>query len=295
MSDTTYCGVVTIVGKPNTGKSTLLNALLGVKVAPTSSKPQTTRLRLRGVWTEEDRQLIFVDTPGMHNARDVLGRWMVQQIEHSLDGVDLVLWVVDLSRAPGEEDKLTVQAIRKSGAPVILVGNKADLTGDPGIALAGYRDLDPGVAEAIALSALEGSREVTALRAGLLARMPEGPFLFPDDIRSDQSREVWAAEIVREVAMEAVREELPYALAVQVTDWVERDDLVEIHAEVIVDKLNHRPMLIGKGGQMIKRIGQASRKRLEMLLASRVYLGLEVVVRDNWRNDPEALRELGYR
>lgn len=295
MPDRTYCGVATIVGKPNTGKSTLLNALLGVKVAPISSKPQTTRLRLRGVWTEEDRQLVFVDTPGMHDPRDLLGRWMVQQIEFALDGVDLVLWVVDLSRSPGEEDKLTVQAIRRSAAPVILVGNKADLAGDPGKALEAYRELEPSVAEAVAVSALEGGRELAALRAGLLARIPEGPFLFPEDIRSDQYREVWAAEIVREVAMEAVREELPYALAVQVTEWIDRDDLVEIHAEVVVDKLNHRPMLIGKGGRMIKRIGQAARKRLEVLLARRVFLGLEVVVRDKWRNDPEALRELGYQ
>ena len=296
----TFAGFVAIVGKPNVGKSTLLNTILGVKVAPISSKPQTTRRGVRGIYSAENRQLVFVDTPGYHRGGTRLDGAMNQTVRDSVIDVEVVLWVVDLRRPPGDEDKDVGRLLSHlaPGTRLWLVGNKVDAAKYPDEALSLYRDLAPQAERVLALSALNDPDEVYALREDLLELIPESPFFFPDDVRSDQPREVWAAELIRESAMTHLRQELPYAVAVVVDEWrapdAQRDEPLYLHAEIWVEKQGHRPIVLGRGGVMIKEIGRTARKQLEIFLQQRVYLDLEVVVRRGWRDDRDALRELGY-
>lgn len=295
----TYSGFIAILGKPNVGKSTLLNTLLGVKVAPITPKPQTTRRGVRGIYTQDDRQLVFVDTPGLHRAKDALGDYMNREVRNALIDVDIALWVVDLRRPPSEEDKDVARLLKgiDPTTPVYLIGNKADAAKYPDEALRLYHELLPNAAKVLNISALNDPEAVYALRDELLQQLPAGPFFFPSNIRSDQSREVWAAELIRESAMIHLRQELPYAVAVQVLEWrdpAEPSEPLYLQAELWVEKPNHRMIVLGKGGAMIKEIGRTARKQLEVFLSQHVYLDLEVVVRRDWREDQEALRELGY-
>lgn len=298
----TRSGFVAILGKPNVGKSTLLNTLLGVKVAPITSKPQTTRRGVRGIYTDVDagRQLVFVDTPGYHRPKDALGSYMNREVRTAVVDVDVILWVVDLRRPPGDEDKEVARLLRglDPATRIYLVGNKLDAAKYPDEAMNLYRDLLPTVGRSYALSAQNDPEAVYRLRDELMAELEPGPFFFPSNIRSDQSREDWAAEIIRESAMVQLRQELPYTVAVQVTEWRDpeegSDDLIYILAEVWVERANHRMMVLGKGGSMIREIGRGARKQLEIFLNRRVYLELEVAVHKGWREDSESLRELGY-
>ncbi|CAN5605106.1 GTPase Era [soil metagenome] len=302
-SETTYSGFIAILGKPNVGKSTLLNTLLGVKVAPITPKPQTTRRGVRGIYTEDSRQLVFVDTPGLHQAKDALGSFMNREVRDAIVDVSAILWVVDLRKPPGDEDKAVARLLQGLGeqVPIYLIGNKLDAAKYPDEALRLYQELSPDVREVRSLSALNDPKRVYELRDELLVLLPESPFFFPTNIRSDQPREVWAAELIRESAMIHLRQELPYSVAVQVLSWDdprERDETSEepiyIQAEIWVGRMNHRGMVLGKGGSMIREIGRTARKQLEVFLSARVFLDLEVVVRPNWREDSESLRELGY-
>ena len=295
----TRSGFVAIVGKPNVGKSTLLNTLLGVKVAPITPKPQTTRKGVRGIYTQDRAQVVFVDTPGMHQGRTALDEFMTREIHAALADVEAILWVVDLRRPPNDEDKSVARLLRGMDpeTPVYLIGNKLDAAKYPDEALGLYGDLLPEIDHVRPLSALNDPEAVYALRDELLDLAVEGPFYFPAEIRSDQSRGEWTAELIRESVMIHLRQELPYSVAVQVVEWDEstsEDDPHYIAAEIWVERQNHRGMVIGKGGRMIKEIGQTARKQLEIFLSHQIFLDLEVVVRSDWRADPEALRELGY-
>ncbi|HWG84229.1 MAG TPA: GTPase Era [Deinococcales bacterium] len=296
----TYAGFVAIVGKPNVGKSTLLNAFLGVKVAPTSPKPQTTRRGVRGIFTEEDRQVVFVDTPGLHKPKDALGKYMNQEVHSALADVDAVVWVVDLRHPPTDEDELVGRSLRGLKLPLWMVGNKVDAAKYPDEAMRRYADLLEGSDfTQRKLSAQADPKAVRSLLGELLAVLPENPFFFPESSRSDQSREQWAAELIREEAMKALRHEIPYAVAVRVTEWEEREGgekpgMQVIHADVIVERQGHKAIVIGKGGTQLREIGRAARKQLEVFLARPVFLDLNVEVINDWRSDPEALRELGY-
>lgn len=293
----TYSGFVAIVGKPNVGKSTLLNTMLGVKVAPITPKPQTTRKTVRGIYTEGNRQIVFVDTPGLHKPADALGEYINEQVYEALADVNLILWLVDLRHPPTDEDRLVARALEPlvGRVPILLVGNKVDAAKYPDEALEAYRALLPQIEEVRTLSALD-ERDVANLRAEILALLPEGPFFYPDTFtRSDQPPEQWAAEIVREEAMKRLREEVPYAVAVKVETFEERPNgVVYIQAVLYVEREGHKAIVIGKQGRMLKEIGRAARKQLEVFLNRKVYLDLEVRVYPNWRKDPEALRELGY-
>jgi GTP-binding protein Era len=293
-------GFVAILGKPNVGKSTLLNTLLGVKIAPITPKPQTTRRGVRGIFTDLDMsaQIVFVDTPGVHHGTNALDRFMKREIRTAIADVDAVLWVVDLRRPPSEEDKEVVRILSniEAEAPVFLIGNKIDVAKYPDEALRLYRELfEPS--HVYPMSALENPQAVYDLRTELLELLPESPFFFPEDISSDQTREAWAAELLRESTMLHLRQELPYSVATRVTDWAEPDnseDPLYLSAEIWVERPGHRPIVIGKGGRMIREIGTTARKQLEIFLDNRIYLDLEVVVHKNWREDPRKLRELGY-
>ena len=296
----THAGFVAIVGKPNVGKSTLLNAFLGTKVAPTSPRPQTTRRGVRGIYTFEGRQLIFVDTPGLHKPKDALGKYMNSEVHSALSDVDAVVWVVDLRHPPTDEDRLVANSVRDLPKPLFLVGNKTDAAKYPDEAMKLYgallegRGHDLPVSETM-LSAQNNTGAVAGLREQLLEVLPENPFFFPQGAASDQSREMWAAEIIREEAMKKLRDELPYAVATRVNRWTEREDgLQRIEGEIVVEKNAHKGMVIGAGGKQLREIGQAARKQLEVFLNTKVFLGLEVIVIPGWREDEEALRELGY-
>ncbi|RJF72083.1 MULTISPECIES: GTPase Era [Deinococcus] len=294
----THSGFVAIVGKPNVGKSTLLNSFLGTKVAPTSPRPQTTRRGVRGIHTNGDRQLVFVDTPGMHKPKDALGKYMNHEVHSALSDVDAVVWVVDLRHPPTDEDRLVANSVRDLPKPLFLVGNKTDAAKYPDEAMKLYSALlegRDGETTETMLSAQNNPNAVSTLREQLLEVLPENPFFFPVGAASDQSREMWAAEIIREEAMKKLRDELPYAVATRVNTWTEREDgLQRIEGEIIVEKNQHKGMVIGAGGKQLREIGQAARKQLEVFLNRKVYLGLEVIVIPGWREDEEALRELGY-
>ncbi len=301
MPQPTYSGFVAILGKPNVGKSTLLNTLLGVKVAPITPKPQTTRRGVRGIFTQEGRQLVFVDTPGLHRkGHSALDDYMRREIRDAVADVDVALWVVDLRHPPTREDRDVARMLE--GLPestrIHLIGNKLDAARYPDEALGLYKELCPQAERVLAISALNDPKAVYALREDLMESLPEAPFFFPPDIRSDQTREQWVAELIRESAMLHLRQELPYAVAVLVVDWQDPepgvDEPVVITAEIWVEKVGHRRIVIGKGGTMIKEIGRSARKQLEIFMDQRIFLELEVVVRPAWREDREALRELGY-
>ncbi len=296
----TRSGFVAILGKPNVGKSTLLNTLLGVKVAPITPKPQTTRRGVRGIYTQEDRQLVFVDTPGLHRqGHSALDDYMRREIRDAVADVDVALWVVDLRHPPTREDRDVARMLH--GLPgtthVLLIGNKVDAAKYPDEALGLYRDLYPEAERCLSISALNDPKAVYALRDDLLETLPEAPFYFPSDIRSDQSREQWVAEIVRESAMIHLRQELPYAVAVLVIDWrdpegrrrAHRRDRRDLGREGRASAHRHRP-----GGEHDPRHRGSARKQLEIFLDHRVFLELEVVVKPAWREDRGALRELGY-
>lgn len=293
---TTYSGFVALVGKPNVGKSTLVNSMLGVKIAPISPKPQTTRKRVRGIHTDGNRQIVFVDTPGWHEAADAMSEYMIRQITEALAEVNVVLWLVDLRHPPTHEDELVARALRplKGQVPIFLVGNKADAAKYPESALQAYAELLPGL-ETRMISA-QNERDAKALRDEVLALLPEGPFFFPEDYaKGDQTPEEWAAEIVREEAMKRLKEEIPYSIATKTEEFELRDNgMFYIQVNIYVERENHKPILIGAGGRMLREIGAAARKQLEVFLAHKVYLDLQVKVYPNWRKDPEALRELGY-
>ena len=295
----TRAGFVAIVGKPNVGKSTLLNALMGVKIAPTSPRPQTTRKGVRGIANQGDSQIVFVDTPGLHRPKDALGKYMNGEVQNALADVDAVIWVVDLRHPPTDEDTLVARSIRDLSRPLTLVGNKLDVSKYPEEALRLYSALLEGrTAEtsSVMLSAQNDTAKVAELRESIAAGLPENPFFFPVGAASDQTREQWAAEILREEAMKKLRDELPYAVATRVTDWTERQDgLQRIEAEIVVDRAGHKGMVIGAGGKQLGAIGAAARKQLEVFLNSKVYLGVQVIVIPGWREDQEALRELGYQ
>ena len=296
----TRSAFIAIVGKPNVGKSTLLNNLLGVKVAPISPKPQTTRRGVRGVYTdsETNTQLVFVDTPGLHRSQDALGDFMNREVRNAAVDVEGILWVVDLRRPPNDEDKDVARLLNNidQDIPVYLIGNKVDAAKYPDEALDLYRSLyEPE--RTYVLSALEDPASVYTLRDDLTKFAVPNPFFFPEDIRSDQSREDWAAELIRESAMIHLRQELPYAVAVKVLEWDDPENTKEpiyINAEIWVEKANHRMIVLGKGGKMIREIGRTARKQLEVFLNHKLYLDLEVVVHKDWREDRDALRELGY-
>ncbi len=295
-SPQTYSGFVAILGKPNVGKSTLLNQLLNVKVAPISPKPQTTRKSVRGVLSEGDRQVVFVDTPGFHKPADALGEYINRQVTEALADVDIILWLVDLRHPPTPEDELVARVLEPllGKKPILLVGNKADAAKYPEEALEAYQRLLPGV-EARMISALS-QRDVERLRAEILALLPQGPFFYPPEhAKSDQSIEDWISETIREEVMKRLRQEVPYAVAVKVEEAAERENgTLYARAVLYVEREAHKPILIGKGGRMLKELGRAARKQLELFLNRPVFLDLEVKVYPNWRKDPEALRELGY-
>ena len=291
-------GFVAVAGRPNVGKSTLVNGWLGQKIAAVSPKPQTTRQRLMGILTRPDAQVIFLDTPGLHKPQHRLGEFMVDQAQQTLADADVICLVVDGSATPSSADRLVAQdiAARAPGVPVVLAINKVDLM--PASAVeqrtATYREMLPSAADWTVISALE-----EAGRADLLERivrlLPYGPRYFPEDQVTDLQERFIAAEMIREQVLLLTYQEVPHSVAVLVDEYKERPDgLVYVSATIYVERDTQKRIVLGKGGDMIKRIGQGARTQIEEMVGGKVYLELFVKVWEQWRKKDSRLRELGY-
>lgn len=289
-------GFVAVVGKPTVGKSTLINAYIGYKVAIVSPKPQTTRRRIEGILTLPRAQIVFIDTPGVHKPQHKLGEYMLEVARRAVRGVDLILWVVDVSQPPSDEDAQIAQLLTaKRPAPIILVLNKMDLLPPDRVmphseAYLGLLKVD----DWMMVSATRGDNRDKLLEM-IIARLPAGPQYYPSEQFTDQDQRSLVAELIREAALHHLQKEVPYGVAVVIEEYSERrQDLVHIAATLFVEKTTHKGIVLGKSGDMIKRIGQAARREIERLLGRQVYLELWVKVRPRWRKDEAALRSLGF-
>jgi GTP-binding protein Era len=286
-------GFIAIVGRPNVGKSTLLNRLVGSKVAIVSPKPQTTRRRILGVTTLPDAQLLFYDTAGWHRARSLLNKRMVQDTEGVIADADVVLWVVDALAGLRDDDRYLCDRLRAAGRPTCIAVNKIDRRARAALLpqLAEIGALLPE-AEIVPVSALEGEN-VPKLIEILASLLPEGPRLYDEDTITDQTERKLVEEIIREQIFLQMREEVPYAVGVVIEKFEERDDLAVISAAIHVERKTQKGIVIGAGGARIKEIGRAARLEAEDMLGRRVYLELFVRVNEDWTTDPRRLTEMG--
>jgi GTPase len=288
-------GFVSIVGRPNVGKSTLLNKILGEKIVITSDKPQTTRNRIQGIHNIPGGQIVFIDTPGIHRAKSRLNKFMVEEALSSVQGVDVILFVVDGGGDPAHEASLIAEVLSGVSSPVILVLNKIDLV-PKGELLERMRCYGETYAfkEIIPVSAAtgDGVQQLVQLVHGLL---PEGPCYFPEDILTDVPERFVVAEIIREKIFRLTRDEVPYSVAVVVDSFKEREDgLVSIAATINVERDSQKGIIIGKKGEMLKKIGMQSRQEIEQLLDTKVFLELFVRVSSEWSDNTKMLKEFGY-
>jgi GTP-binding protein Era len=288
-------GFVAVVGRPNAGKSTLVNQFVGQKIAIVTSKPQTTRNRIQGIVTKPQGQIIFIDTPGLHQADSALGRQMMQEVAAALEGIDVLLLMVDASRVQPHADDLLLEKAKRFQGKTILALNKVDRLPKPKLL-----PLIDAFAKAfefsaiVPISALKGTG-CEELLDEILKRLPEGEPYFPEEQVTDQPERFLAAEIIREKAIEVMYHEVPYALAVVVEKFEETPKLLRIEAIMNVERDSQKKILIGHKGEMLKKIGTAARKELETILGTKIYLGLFVKVAPDWRENPQRVRELDWR
>jgi GTP-binding protein Era len=289
-------GFVSILGRPNAGKSTLLNALVGSKIAIVADKPQTTRTAIQGVYTNVAAQIVFVDTPGIHRPTSPIQKRMMESVRSSLDERDLLLYLVDATLTPGEADREAVSMLNHTQSPAILIVNKTDL-------LENREQTLPAIEFFRALHAFEDFLPVSALHEGdvsklrdlIISRLPEGPSYFPADHITDQPARFLAAELVREKILQETRQEIPHSVAVVIDKWEEDERLIRIYATVYVERDGQKAIVLGKGGTMIKKVGMAAREEMEKIFGIRVFLDLHVKVQPNWREKPAFLNTLDWR
>ena len=294
-----HSGVVAVVGRPNVGKSTLINRILGQKVAAVSPKPQTTRRRQLGIYTDSSAQILFLDTPGLHAPQHKLGEYMVKAAEGAFHDVDVILIVLDVSEPPETADRHLADTVARlrGETPVVLALNKVDLSPDVhvrGLRVEEHSALIPHAA-AFAVSAAEGTA-VEELVADLVSRLPEGPLYYPEDQLSEVNMRVIAAEIIREKVMTHTEQEVPHSVAVEIDSYRERSEsLTYISATIYVERDSQKGIVIGKGGERIKKIGSDARAELGAMLGTTVYLELNVKVLKNWRSDERQMARFGYK
>ncbi|HZK34227.1 MAG TPA: GTPase Era [Bacillota bacterium] len=289
-------GFVAIIGRSNVGKSTLMNSLTGQKVAIVSDKPQTTRNRIQAVLTKRGYQIVFVDTPGIHKPKNKLGKYMVKAARNSLGEMDVILFLVDVADGIGYGDRMIAESLKDSKAPVFLVANKMDI--------ANVEAARNQIAEFEKTINFDSVIQVSAathmnlsqLKDKLYTYMPPGPKYYPDDMITDQPERVIISELIREKALQLLMEEVPHGIGVEIEAIEERPDrdLVDVRASVICEKASHKGMVIGKGGKMLRNIGSRARIDIENLLGAKVYLELFVKVKNDWRNNQNTLKDLGY-
>ncbi len=303
-------GFVTLIGRPNVGKSTLMNHLIGQKIAITSNKPQTTRNRIQTVYTDERGQIIFLDTPGIHKAKNKLGEYMVSVAERTLNEVDLVLWLVEPTTFIGAGEQQIVEKLKKCRTPIVLVINKIDTVKKEEVLtfIAAYKDLCDFV-DIIPVSAIKGENTAELINV-IYKYLPEGPMYYDEDTITDQPERQIVAELVREKALRLLSDEIPHGIAVVIDQMKERkgnyrkqgneegltkeSGIIDIDATIICEKDSHKGIIIGKGGSMLKQIGTHARKEIENLLDCRVNLQLWVKVKNNWRDSDFLIKNYGF-
>jgi GTP-binding protein Era len=296
MSKKFKSGFVSLIGRPNAGKSTLLNALVGQKVAIVADKPQTTRTSIQGVLTLPEAQIIFVDTPGIHKADSRLNKRLMDTVRASLEERDLLLYLVDATKVTGPEDRRALDTALKTGTPIVLVLNKVDLLPDKGKLLPlieHYKALHE-FADYVPISATRGTG-LAELRKVILSHLPEGPAYFPEDYVTDQPERFLAAELVREKVLQATRQEVPHSVAVTVDRWEETPKLTRIYATIRVERPGQKAIVIGKKGAMLVRIGTLARVEMQKVFGVKVYLDLHVRVQPGWRDEATFLDALDWR
>jgi GTPase len=289
-------GFIAIVGRPNVGKSTLLNHVIGQKIAIMSDKPQTTRNRIMGILTNDHMQAIFLDTPGIHKPHSKLGNYMVKVASNTLDEVDLVVFITDISQGYGGGDEFIIEMLKKVRTKVLLVLNKTDLVHPDKVleTIAFYKDLYP-FEEIIPTSALKGENMDRFLQI-IEQQLPQGPMYYPGDQITDHPERFIVAELIREKVLQLTREEVPHSVAVVIEQMEQREesDVIHIHALIYTEKDSQKAILIGKNGELMKKIGQRARRDIERLLGSRVYLNMWIKVKKDWRNQEHLLRNFGF-
>jgi GTPase len=297
-------GFACFVGRPNAGKSTLTNALIGQKIAITSSRPQTTRHAIRGILHRPDAQLVVVDTPGLHKPRTLLGSRLNDIVRETWAEVDVIGFCVPADQPVGRGDEFIVNELRSVAGrtPVLGIVTKTDIAAPEQIAerLTQLSNLMPEKdgqsAEVVPCSAVDGF-QVNLLADLLVARLPEGPPLYPDGELTDEPEETLVAELIREAALEGVRDELPHSIAVVIEEMVPRegrDDMLNVHANIYVERSSQKGIVIGKGGERLRQVGSDSRRQIEALLGTKVFLDLHVKIAKDWQRDPKQLRKLGF-
>jgi GTPase len=288
------CGVVALIGRPNSGKSTLLNRIIGEKISIVSDKPQTTRTRITGILTRADGQIVFLDTPGIHKPGYTLNRRMMAIVTDALSTVDLILLMIDAPKPMGRGDQFVLDMLKRVSPRAFLLLNKVDALRDKSklLPLIERYTKEHDFAEVFPLSALTGDGVELVLEK-VFEYLPEGLPLYPEDEMTNQPERVIAAELVREKILELTGEELPYVTAVVTERWEVADDITRIHCLIYVERPSHRAIVIGRAGSRLKQIGTAARADIEKLLGRHVFLNLFVKVREHWRDDERALNELG--
>ena len=292
----TKSGFVTLIGRPNVGKSTLMNHLIGQKIAITSRKPQTTRNRIQTVYTCERGQIVFLDTPGIHKAKNKLGEYMVNVAERTLSEVDVILWLVEPSTFIGAGEQHIEQQLKKTKTPVVLIINKIDTVQKTEVAkfIDAYRKIYD-FADIIAVSALRAQNLDEVINA-IFRYLPYGPMFYDEDTITDQPQRQIVAEMIREKALRCLDEEIPHGIAVAIDRMTEREDggLFDIEATIICERDSHKGIIIGKGGAMLKKIGSAARVDIENMLETKVNLKLWVKVKKDWRDSDFLIKNFGY-
>lgn len=290
-------GFITLIGRPNVGKSTLMNHLIGQKIAITSNKPQTTRNRILTVYTDDECQMIFLDTPGIQNTKNKLGEYMTKAAKSTISEVDVVLWLVEPSTYIGEVEKSIAEDLKSCKSPVILVINKIDTVSEESLSKfeeAYRKEMD--FAKVVRVAALKG-QNIDEVMGAIKQFLPYGPPFYDEDTITDQPERQIAAEIIREKALRLLRDEVPHGIAVTIEKMREREDnpdLMDIEATIICERDSHKGIVIGKGGTMLKKIGSAARKDIEEMVECQVNLQLFVKVRRDWRDDKNQLKNFGY-
>lgn len=289
-------GFATLIGRPNVGKSTLMNHLIGQKIAITSNKPQTTRNRIQTVYTSEEGQIVFVDTPGIHKAKNKLGEYMVTVAERTLSEVDVILWLVEPTTFIGAGEQHIAEQLRKTNTPVILVINKIDTVKKEEIlkSIAAYKDICD-FAEIVPCSALKGDNTDDLIQA-IMKYLPYGPQFYDEDTVTDQPERQIVAELIREKALRSLNEEVPHGIAVSIDQMKARKKggIIDIDATIICERDSHKGIIIGKQGAMLKKIGSMARPEIEEMLDSKVNLKLWVKVKKDWRDSDFLIKNFGY-
>lgn len=289
-------GFVTIIGRPNVGKSTLLNQILGQKIVITTDKAQTTRKRIKGIYTTKEGQIVFVDTPGVHKPLNKLGEFLLDEAKISIPDADLILFLVDGSEPAGKGDKWIAQNLLETEVPVIIVMNKVDKVKKPEKVeenLISYKTLFEKNLPIVRVSAKTG-RNIDTLISNIFKKLPEGELLYPEDVVTEETMRSVTEEVIREKILLNTSDEIPHSVAVKVDRYQETDEIDRIYANIFCETKSQKGILIGKGGAMLKKIGTEARLELEKIVEKKVFLGLEVKVEKDWRKKEKSLKNFGY-